>query len=428
MQESFLHYVWRYLKFNQANLVTLNGKPIKILAQGIQNTNAGPDFENARIIIDNLEWCGPVEIHETSSDWIKHCHNKDSAYDNVILHVVWQHNTNVYRQDGSEIETLTLKDIVEPSLIDNFLSLKNSVEPIPCSIQVEKVKPFDAWAMVDKALMNRLERKKNIIDQHYQKTNANWEEVAYRTLLIGVGFKVNSMPMEQLGILLPFKVIKKHVDNLFQLEALLFGVSGLLQTNEVEDSYFTSLKKEFHHLSAMYNLDSKCMNASEWKFLRLRPANFPTLRIAQVAAFLHKKSSLFRWLIEVPAHKELSAGIRNTTSPYWQIHYRFNTVGEKVPSKMGKKSFENLVINVVVPLLISYSKIKLDDSLLDRAIRFLEAITPEKNNIINNWESLGLTPSSSAQSQGLIELYNEFCIKKRCLDCNIGFKIINKPQ
>jgi hypothetical protein len=277
--------------------------------------------------------------------------------------------------------------------------------------------------MLDKALMQRLETKAGHVQARLERNHFNWEETAYQMLCANFGFKVNAEPFEQLAQSLPYKYLLKHADQPLQVEALLFGQAGFLADN-LNDTYFLLLKREHSLLRTKYTLAAHELNKAQWRFLRLRPANFPTLRIAQLAALLCTQKNIFSKLVESTTFRALQKVFIATQSTYWQHHYRFDKAVEETVPPLGAMSVSNIMINTVVPLLVAYGKAKDEQHYIDRAIDILQHLATEENAIIRSWQTLSVKSSSAADSQALIELYNGFCLKRRCLDCNIGFTIL----
>jgi hypothetical protein len=423
MTEAFLHYVWQFQYFEKAELMTTSGEPVSVFTAGYKNTHAGPDFFSARIKIGDMEWVGNVEIHINSSGWTDHKHDLDDAYENVILHVVWKEDKKIRRRDTSELPTIELKSRVAENLLLGYRKLVNNPEKIPCAGHFPKVGALTRVSMIDRALMQRLETKAMHILGKLAHNNNDWEETAYQLLSKNFGFKVNVEAFEQLAGSLPYRVIMKQSDSLLQVEALLFGQAGFLEASG-EDQYFTLLKREYSFLSKKYNLGESRLNKAQWRFLRLRPANFPSLRMAQLATLLATQKNIFSRIVEASSYPELLRIFSVKQSGYWQHHYQFfKPVQEEVPA-LGLQSIENILINTAVPLLVAYGKSNDEQRFVDRAIEILQHIASEDNTIIKQWNDMGMESRSSGDSQGLIELYNNFCMKRRCLECSIGFSIL----
>lgn len=425
MSEAFLYFLWQYQYFTKLDLTTTDGASIQVLHPGFRNHDAGPDFFNARLLISDVEWGGTVEMHTKTSDWLVHRHQHDHAYDNVILHVVWHDDRvatgrRVDRADGTPLPTIELRPLTDAALIDRYARLSDSPDVIPCAGQFRSVQPLRLTSMLDKAMLQRLERKAAGVQSVYETTGGNWEETAYRLLAMNMGFKINAEPMAQLSRALPLKAMLKHRDVLLQVEALLFGTAGLLDTFDNPDQYTAALQREYRFLAVKYGLSTKQVTAHAWKWGRLRPANFPTLRLAQLAQLLTKNASLFSLFVGNDNADTLLKSLQLTPSDYWQSHYRFGKSTEKTVPTLGQNSAENIVINTVVPLLAAYAHHRGQPAYIDRAIALLEQLPAEKNRLTEGWNALGLGVRTAFDSQASIELYNEFCSVKKCLSCQIG--------
>lgn len=416
INEDLLQYLWQYQLFDKNHLETVGGFPLRILKQGILNPNSGPDFENVRIVIGQIEWAGKVELHVSSSDWTKHKHQNDPAYENVVLHVVWTKDQAIFRKDGTEIPTLALADKTHPELVHKYKNLKESQLSIPCENLFPAQNELSKTSMIEKALARRLERKAAEAILLYQELHHNFEELAYRMLMKNFGFKLNAEPFLRLAQNLPQKILAKHRGNELQIEALLFGQAGFL--DNPMDEYSKKLSSEYQFLASKYDLASSKLTRADWRFLRTRPQNFPTVRLAQVAAILNQTSALFSLFIE-SENLEFNPKL----SSYWQHHYDWGKQTSK-GNHLGKDSLNNIMINTVAPLLAAYYQISDDYSYFEKALGVLEKVEPEKNFITRIWQSLGKKCSSAFDSQGLIEQYNEYCTQKKCLSCVIGVEIL----
>lgn len=423
MTEAFLHHVWQFQYFNKSDLQTTDGDIVSVYHTGARNLHAGPDFFNAKIRIGDMEWIGNVEIHIHASEWFDHKHDRDDAYDNVILHVVWKADKKITRKDGTQLPTIELKGRVHDNLLLHYKRLINNPEKIPCASSLNRVPELTRLSMFDKALMQRLETKALHVNNILKKNNNDWDETTYQMLCRNFGFKVNAEPFEQLAHLLPYKILLKHADRLEQAEAMLFGQAGFLN-EKGNDEYFSILKREYAILGKKYNLSENRLSKAQWKFLRLRPANFPTLRLAQLAALICQEKNIFSRLIEAYSYEMLQVIFSAKQSPYWQRHYQFFKAQDEEIAPIGSMSIDNIIINTVVPLLVAYGKTKDEQIYIDRAVEILQHITTEDNTILKSWKQLGVKSNSAADSQALIELHNNFCLKRRCLDCNIGFYVI----
>jgi hypothetical protein len=427
--ESFLYFLWQYQYFTKNNLTTTDGESVQVLHPGFRNLDSGPDFFNARLLINDVEWVGTVEMHTRTSDWLAHRHQDDRAYDNVILHVVWQDDRaatgrRVDRANGAPLPTLECASITPPALIDRFKTLADSMDAIPCAGLFRSVQPLRATAMLDKAMLQRLERKAAGVRSVFEQTKGDWEETAYRLLAINMGFKVNAEPMAQLSRAVPLKALLKHRDVLVQAEAMLFGTAGFLDNAEDPDDYVLMLQREYRFLSAKYDLADKQVAEHAWKWGRMRPASFPTLRLAQFARLLTHHASLFSLFVGNDDAQMLVKAFQLAPSDYWQSHYRFGKATGKTVPTLGVNSALTIVVNAVVPLLAAYAHHRGQSAFLDRAIGLLEQLPPEKNRLTDGWEELGLCMRTAFDSQAAIELYNEFCSVKKCLNCQIGAGIL----
>ena len=426
MNESFLHYIWQFQYFDKRDLKSSTGEDIVIFNPGLRNSHAGPDFYDAKLRIGFMEWAGSVEIHIHASGWREHKHQDDAAYENVILHVVWEEDEKIFRKDGTALPALELRPRVSSAFVLQYKRIIHSRTKIPCANAIGSVPDHIRISMLDKALIARLEKRAKTVLQALEKNNGDWEETCYQVLCRNFGFKVNTDPFLQLAQALPYRVIMKHGDRPGQVEALLFGQAGFLEET-INDEYYLLLKREYDLLRKKYNLAGRQMRKAQWRFLRLRPANFPTLRLAQFAAVLYRQRNLFSTILSATSWKTLIPVFSVKPSAYWLHHYRFFRKQEKEIPPLGKMSIGNIVINSIVPMLTAYGKARDDQGFVDRALQLLGEVPSEKNNILQSWEELGLVSRTAFDSQALIELHNNFCLRRRCLDCHIGCSLL-KPE
>jgi hypothetical protein len=436
VSELFLYFIWQYQDFDHTDLRTTDGEPIQVVHPGFRNNHAGPDFTNARLLINDVEWVGTVEIHVNTSDWLAHKHQYDHAYDNVILHLVWHDdrtttNKRIDRPDGSPLPTLDLEHRTDSTLLARVSALTDAPDSIPCAGSFRSVQPLRITSMLDKVLLQRLERKAADVKTIFDQTGQDWEETTYRLLAQNMGFKINAGPMLQLASALPLKAIRKHRDAPTQVEAMIFGVAGLLDDPEkgdleATDDYRNTLRREYRFLAAKYGLADGQLAPHVWKWGRLRPANFPTMRLAQLAQLLSNQASLLSLFVGENSAADLQKAVQVRPSAYWQTHYRFGKAAAKASSTLGETSAENIIINTVVPLLAAYAHHRDQPAYLDRAVALLEQLPPEHNRITDDWNALGLTVKTAFDAQASIELYNQFCVQKRCLQCQIGVAIVKK--
>ncbi len=423
MNEDFLSFVWRYQYFDAANLRTETGEALQILRIGQLNTDAGPDFAEARVLLDGMEWAGAVELHVRSSDWELHRHPGDAAYESVVLHVVWDDDRPVRRQDGTSVPTLVLQNRVKSAVRERYERLMESKAEIPCAPQFRDVPRLQKISMLDRVLLERLDGKAARVTELWEANNRDWEETAYQWLAQYFGFRLNAPAFLRLAQIVPLKILQKHRQSGLQIEALLFGTSGLLPDDSEED-YGQELQREYQFLAAKYGLLSQKMALTEWKFFRLRPAGFPTVRLAQFAMLLQNEAGLFASLTTVENADDLRKMLRVGQSEYWQKHYQFGKVAAKKVPALGKDAADLLIINAAVPLLVAYARQRDNAAFLDRAVRWLEQISGEKNHITRAWAELGMRVSTAFDSQALIEWHNGYCVKKRCLECTVGATLV----
>jgi hypothetical protein len=421
MPEEFLQYIWENRLFQNNGLRTTSGESLFVIQQGKRNTNSGPDFFNARIQIDDTEWAGNIEIHIRSSDWQKHQHQADKGYDNVILHVVETHDTDIRRTNGEVIPTLVLD--YPDELRKNYQQLLDAKTWIACQEQFHKIDPILLQLGFNRLMVERLENKTDEILARLHQNNSDWNETFYQMLARSFGFKVNNVPFELLARSAPTRILNKHRDNIFQLEALLFGNSGLLNEQLLGDDYYLRLRNEYSFLYRKYTL--KPMESHLWKFMRLRPVNFPTVRISQLAALISRSEALFSKIIETEELSGLKDLFRVQASSYWNDHYHFNKKSKATGVKeLGEVSADILIINVVIPFLFVYGDKQNKQQLKNRALEFLEQLPAEHNSIISKWNELGVEARSAFETQALLQLKNRYCEAKKCLNCHIGTKLV----
>lgn len=425
MKEEFIHYLWKYSLYYMDKLMDPDGNQIEVIHPGEYNRDSGPDFFNARIRIAGTEWAGNVEIHTKASHFETHGHNRDHTFDNVILHIVAESDKKVRNAMGEEV--LTAEIDFDNSLFEKYIDLVNNPYVIACQGEIEKLDRFFIRHWLNSLVVERLQEKSESILKIFSETGNDWEETFYRTLSRYFGFRVNTEPFEMLATALPFKIIRKHIDNRFQIEALLFGTSGMLNEglfkNAIDDDYYRYLLREFKVLSAKYSL--RPVHGWLWKFSKLRPVNFPTIRISQLAAMLSVTGGLFSKVVEAKDIKSLRKVFEVSASEYWDEHYVFGKKSRKISKSAGTIASDILLINAVIPVVFVYGKNRDDIDVCERAISFLDEIKAEENTIITDWEKTGVEARSAFDSQALIQLRNEYCKKRRCLDCRIGTRLIS---
>lgn len=424
MQEDFLHFVWRLGRFRMTDLVTTTGETISILDTGQHNHHAGPDFLNARLCIGTTLWAGNVEMHLRSSQWYAHGHEKDPNYDNVILHVVLDEDQVVYHANGERIPCLNLRPYLSPGLARQYLRLLHSEYWIPCQTQLHQVPAIKRQLWLDRLLIERLEQRTEQLAERLAHNQQDWEETFHQSLAWGLGLKVNADAFLMLAQSLPLKVLLRHRNSLLQLEALLFGQAGLLE-GTFSDGYPKSLQREYAFLQTKFGL--KPMSATHWKFMRMRPANFPTVRLAQWATLLYRTGTLFGKMLAAQNLREIENALVVELSNYWQTHYRFDKPAGKNNKVLGRARIHLLIVNVIAPFLFLYGKSRDDQRFQDRALQLLEEVPAERNQILKQWQQLGIEAKHASDAQALLHLKKEYCDKRRCLDCAIGCQVLQWP-
>lgn len=421
MKEALLQYIWQYKMFCATNLHTTEGAPLEIIDYGKKNDNAGPDFFNAKVKIGETLWAGNVEIHIQSSDWLRHKHDKDNRYDNVILHVVHEHDKEITRQDGVRIPTL----IIQPNqaLIERYEQMTQGSQLTFCSKYWGNLPNGFLRLYMSQLVTERLCRKSTEIIEKSKLLNGDWEETLYVTLATAFGQGTNAFPFEKLSLSLPLRLISKQHDSLTQIEAMLFGQAGLLCETPTDD-YEKSLKQEYDFLKNKFGL--KCIGKDLWIYARMRPANFPHIKIAQLAQLLHKHQNLFSAILSAKNNHELRSLFEVETSPYWETHYSFNAASIRKKKKLGDTSIDLLIINLVAPLLFAYAQKRELPDLMERATELLENTKSEKNNIITQWQTLGIECKSAYDTQAMLELRKRYCNEKNCLRCGIAHQVLQK--
>lgn len=425
MNEDFLHYIWKYRLFESKKLETTSGESLEIIKPGEHNTDGGPDFHNARIKIDKTLWAGNIEIHINASDWVKHGHQNDNAYDNIILHVVHSNDIEIKRKNKEIIPTLELKELIPLNVFRRYKNMMNSKQWIPCQKLIKQAESIVINSWLERILIEKLENKTEFIIRLLEQTKNNWEQSFYICLARNFGFKLNAEAFELLARSTPLSVIGKHKNSLFQIESIYFGQAGLLN-NSPKEEYATSLLHEFKLLKQKFGLSP--IPAHIWKFLRLQPSGFPTLRIAQFSSLMHKTSHLFSKILETTKINELENLFQCSCSEYWDTHYVFGKESPKRLKNMGKTAIENIIINTIVPFLFIYGEHTKEEKYKERAIRFLEQLDGEKNAIITQWKLMEMPVKTAANTQALIELKNNYCNKKKCLNCALGSHLLNRAK
>lgn len=425
LPEAFLQYIWKTKLFYTHQLFTTQKIPITLLNIGIHNHQTGPDFLHAKIKIGEALWMGHVEIHRKASDWLAHQHQHDKNYDLVILHVVYENDIEIKRTNHTPIPTLCLKGKIPKNVIQNYWRLYNNQHWIPCQEQIlsDRVTQFRYQAWLDRLVVERLEYKTHSIQQSLNENKNDWEQSFYKSLARSLGAKVNANAFERLADSLPLKILQKHSDQLCQLEALLLGQAGLLDKNFKEE-YPKKLQKEYRHLQKKYKLQK--LLSTSWQFGKIRPAAYPTIRMAQLALLLQQEKGLFSKIINCKTIKQFQELFKVQLLGYWKTHYRLDECSKERSKSLGRACLQTILINSIVPFLFVYGKRMDDESYKDLALKLLESIPSEKNSILNRWNQLGFSAPSAYTSQALLELKNSYCNQKRCTECAIGNRLIRK--
>ena len=424
--EILLHYVWKHKLFPLGPLTTTDGQEVDVIDPGLHNRHQGPDFFNAKIKIGDTLWVGNVEIHDAASDWYRHHHDTDEAYDNVVLHVVGRSDMAVQTQHGRTLPQLVLE--VPETVRQNYAELLAEEAYPPCYRVIPNVPTLTVHSWLSALTIERLEAKTNRILSYLQQTEGDWERTFFVTLARNFGFGTNADAFEHWALQLPPRTIAKHRDNALQVEAAFFGQAGLLDDalvpEERRDDYYRLLQNEYAFLAHKFSLTP--MNARLWKFLRMRPQNFPHVRLAQLAMLYHARHTDLSRLLEGQTREDFHRLFRTATSPYWETHYHFGLASAAQTKALQTASLDLIIINTVAPLLFAYGQQHMDDARCERAFALLESVPAERNFITRSWAKAGLTAANASDSQALIQLKREYCDPKDCLRCRFGGEYLRK--
>lgn len=425
MREDLLHYIWKYGKLQSGELYTSAGEAVQIIAVGTHNKLAGPDFFNAQIVIDQQLWAGTVEIHLKSSDWYAHHHEKDPNYNNVILHVVWEDDIAIFRKDNSRIPTLVLEKYIPFGILDTYRKLfqKRENKFIHCGNEIENVGHlvWDNW--LERLYFERLERKWTVISQLLKDSQNDWEKVLFIMLTKNFGSKINGEAFFEMAKQLDFTMVRKIQKSVLQLESVFFGMAGLLAQEIPGDDYYNNLKKEYGYLKTKFRLVDNPNQKSQ--FFKLRPLNFPTIRLSQLANLYLKEPHLFDQIIATKSLGDMYKVFNVSASPYWNTHFTFGKVSGGSSKKLTRNFMDLLIINTVLPIKIGYSKY-IGSDVNEEIINIISLIKPENNSIVSNFKELKIGLPSAMESQALLQLYNEYCIKNKCLQCVVGHGLLSR--
>jgi hypothetical protein len=422
VREDFLHYVWQYKKFDFSNLTTVAGENLTILHCGSYLQQEGPDFFNAKIIIGEQKWAGNIEIHIKSSDWYLHHHEQDDTYDNVVLHVVWEHDAPIFRKDNSEIAALELKKYVPSAILDNYNALRSPKSWIYCENQIAAVDDFVWKNWQERLFFERLERKAIAVEELLSETENDWEAVLFCLLAKNFGLNTNGETFLKIAKAIPFPVIRKERFEVESLESLLFGTAGLFPV-DVQDTFTKNLKNRFEYSSQKYKL--RKVTIEPIQFFRHRPDNFPTIRLAQLAMLYHQEQHLFSKVIALRTIKEVYQLLEITASEYWQTHYQFDKESPRKKKQFSKSFVDLLVINTIVPIQFAYAKSQgkeVSESLPD----LLREVGAEKNVVVEKFSGFGIKARNAFETQSLLQLKNEYCNRGNCLQCAVGIQLLKE--
>ena len=416
MTERLLQYIWQFQYFNKTSLQTVEGETVEIVYQGSYNTNQGPDFLEAKLKIGNTLLVGNVELHCKTSEWNTHKHSADKNYANVIAHIVWENDCTL----PNNLPTIILQDRVSKILLEKYQKLLNTSSFIPCENSISTVPEITWLSWKERLLIERLEQKSTSVNEYLSKNNYHWEETFWWMIAKNFGIKVNSEAFEKIAQSIPITVLAKHKNQLHQIEALLFGQAGLLD-KDFEEDYPILLRKEYQFYKSKYNLQSTNANLF---FLRMRPANFPTVRLAQLAMLVAHSVHLFSKIKEIEEVENVKKLLNVNANDYWHYHYNFDELSTYKIKNVGVQMINNLIINTVIPILFAYGHYTKEHHFKDKALRWLTQLTAEKNSRINGFLALQITIKNAFDSQALLQLKNEYCSKKRCLECAVGNKLL----
>lgn len=421
--EDFLHYIWKFRLFERESLQTADGETLEIFSAGLHNSDSGPDFHNARIRIGETVWAGNVEVHLSASDWEKHGHTTDGAYDNVILHVVYRNDVPLFLANGRKVPTLELHNRISEALYQKYHKLVFGNQTfIPCENSIATVDGLTMQNWLTRVLVERMEKRSANVTAALALNKGDWEETFYQFLAANFGFKINALPFELMAKSLPQLTLAKNKNNPMQIEALVFGQAGFLD-GVFKDEYPLKLQKEYAYLRKKYHLNP--IENHLWKFMRLRPQNFPTIRLAQFAALIVQSNHLLSKILEikeVKALRDLFTELK--ANSYWDDHYRFDVASKPSSKNMGDGSVDILLLNTVALFLFSYGKLHQQQHYISRSLKLLENLPAEKNNIIAGFVNLDVKIETAFESQALLELKNNYCNYKKCLQCGVGNKIL----
>ena len=417
MTEALLHTIWKYKLLGQTQFKGSKQEDIEVVSIGEHNQDSGPDFFNSKIKINDILLAGNVEIHIKTSDWLKHNHQQDKAYDNLVLHVVYEHDKELPQNEKFNVSVLELKNYISSSLLEQYNQLQLSKQTIPCGKSISTVPDIIWKTWLDRLAVSRIEQKTAYIEHLLEYCKSNHEDALYILLCRNFGFKINNDAFELLGKLLSYSTLKKYADNPIQIESLLFGTAGLLD-ELFEDKYPKQLQNEFEFLKHKHQLIA--LKKEQWKFSKTRPVNFPTIRIAQLASLINKQQSLYHLIEQKPDLKTLQLFFDVEPNSYWKTHYKFDVESEESSKQFGETAFQNIVINTMVPYLFFMSRHNTNSDFIEYALDLLSQLPAEVNTKTKEFTKLGVKSDNALESQAQIYLLDNFCTKKLCLQCNVA--------
>ena len=427
--EQLLHYCWKHKLYPTGVLQTTDGQTVEVIDPGLHNYNAGPDFFNSKVKVDGQLWIGNVEIHDKASDWYQHRHDKDSAYDNVVLHVVGKADAIVTTNNGRRLPQLVVS--VPEEVAANYSMLLSTEQYPPCYEIISDLSALLTHSWMSALQVERLEQKTVAIRERARLSGEDWEAAYFTTLARNYGFGINGDAFEAWAKTIPLNVIAHHRDDVFQIEAIFMGQAGLLEMEAIperhqaaalNDGYFARLRNEYLYLRHKFSLHP--INYKLWRFLRTRPQSFPQVRLSQLANLYCSHQSQLSSLTDCTTAKEIRQLLKVGVTPYWETHYGFGVESDKMTKRLSTASLDLLIINTAVPMLFAYGRHTQKDEFCDRAFELLEELKPENNNIVRMWQQCGLSVSNAGDSQALIQLKKEYCDKRDCLRCRFGFEYL----
>lgn len=424
MREDLLHFIWKYKKLQLTNLITSKNESVSILDVGLHNHLAGPDFFNAKIAIAEQLWAGNVEIHVKSSDWYVHAHQKDSNYDNVILHVVWEDDATVFRKDGSEIPSLELKNYISNKLLYAYQNLFDRKEKafINCENHIAEIDTFIFQNWLERLYLERLEQKSERIRSMLKASKNDWEQVLFAMLMKNFGLKINGDAFLTLAKNLDFSLVRKLSRKTHQLESVFFGMSHVLEDNSISDRYYIDLQEEYQFLKKKFDLENE--GVLKPNFFKLRPRNFPTIRLSQLANLYGKHQNLMDKIIEAKSLEDFYKLFSIYASDYWNTHYTFGKLSKKSPKKLTKSFINLLIINTIIPIKFCHAKQSGKD-INESIVAIISKIKTEDNSIISNFKKNGIITKNARDSQAILQLYTVYCSQHKCLECAVGSTLLH---